>query len=123
MAEITFYEETFGGGPANREPTRRLQLDVDSIRVADLIRLRVEAIYDQPSDVAPGSAEWLRRRHAEGEPAPTLEIAIDDARRGLMSNAYFLLVNGRQRRDLEEMVPLDDVNQAVFLQLIPLKGG
>ena len=52
-----------------------------------------------------------------------METAIEEARRGLLSNAYFLLVNGRQRRDLEEKVALDDVNQAVFLQLVPLKGG
>jgi hypothetical protein len=122
MAEITFYQETFGAGDSSRRPIRSLDLDVDTISVADLIRLRVEALYEGAPGLVPGSAEWLRR-HAEQEPLPTLEAAIEEARRGLLSNAYFLLVNGRQRRDLDEKVALDDVNQAVFLQLVPLKGG
>jgi hypothetical protein len=123
MAEITFYDEAFGAGEAGRRSIRSLELEVDTISVADLIRLRVEAAYEHPADVPRGSAEWLRRRHAEREPVPTLEAAIDEARRGLLNNAYFLVVNGRQRRDLEEKVALDDVNQAIFLQLVPLKGG
>jgi hypothetical protein len=122
MAEIAFYQQTFGAGDASRRPIRSFDLDVDTISVADIIRLRVEAQYEGAPGVVPGSAEWLRR-HAQQATLPTLEAAIEEARRGLLSNAYFLVVNGRQRRDLEERIGLDHVNQAVFLQLVPLKGG
>jgi hypothetical protein len=56
-------------------------------------------------------------------PPTSLEKVVAEARRGLETNAYFLIVNGRQIRDLEETIALDDANSATFLKLVPLKGG
>jgi hypothetical protein len=126
MAAITFYHEVFGSVGDSRQKLQTLDLDVSTISVADVIRLRIEAAYEAegPAQDAPdaGSPQWLRR-HAANEPRPQLEEAIEQARQGLAANAYFLLVNGRQVRDLHEEVALDEGNSAVFLELVPLKGG
>jgi hypothetical protein len=138
MAEIQFFEEAFGGENAGRRPLRTLHLDHDTICVGDLIRFRVETkhaeLEPEAAEPVEGSPEWLKA-HAEREASgrwsnpgkaiagPGLEEAIEDARRGLLANAYFLFVNGAQLRDLDEKVALKDVNEAIFLELIPLRGG
>ncbi|WP_374545251.1 hypothetical protein [Rhodoblastus sp.] len=127
MAEIRFFDESFGGG--RKTPLCRLRLDIEEISVSELIRLRVEAQYDveESRDWRPleGSPEWLRA-YAGADASndrTTLDKAVEAARRGLLANAYFLLINGEQVRDLGRKVRLQDVNEAVFLRLIALKGG
>ena len=124
MAEIQFSEEFFGGAEPRRRALGTLHLDTDVISVGDLIRFRVESkVLDREPGPAVSMPLWLKEDARQAAPPPTLEQAIDDARTGLLTNAYFLIVNGRQVRDVEEKVGLNDVNDATFLRLMPLKGG
>jgi hypothetical protein len=125
MAAITFYHDVFGVSGEGRRQLQTLDLDLKAISVADLIRLRIETAYeaeDAGTEALDAGSKWLRRYIAANS-KPPLQEAIEQARQGLAANAYFLLVNGRQVRELHEEVALDEVNSAVFLELIPLKGG
>jgi hypothetical protein len=53
----------------------------------------------------------------------TLESVTELALDGFVRNAFFLLVDGRQIADLDELIPLRPQSQVTFVRLMPLKGG
>jgi hypothetical protein len=55
--------------------------------------------------------------------APTLESVTDLALNGFRRNAFFLIVDGRQVTDLDEVIPFRTTSQVTFLRLVPLVGG
>lgn len=120
MAQLTICDETFGGAASSRRVAHELEVEFFKISAADLIRLRVEREYEAQGPQPRVSGTNLN--HLGSRPA-SLEIAIAEAFRGLESNAFFLIVNGRQVRTLDEVIPLDAVNAATFLKLVPLRGG
>jgi hypothetical protein len=122
MAQLTICDETFGGTESGRRVAHEFEIAFAEIRAADLIRLRVEREFEArapPAAIMPADL----KAYADRLPPTSLEKAVAEARRGLETNAYFLIVNGRQIRDLEETIALDDANSATFLKLVPLKGG
>ena len=122
MAHLTICAEVFGGADVGRRVAHELEIELAEISAADLIRLRVETEFEARTAPAAISSTELKA-YADRRPRAPLEKAIADARRGLETNAFFLIVNGRQIRGLDEIVALDDVNSATFLKLVPLKGG
>jgi hypothetical protein len=122
MFQLTICDETFGGPESGWRVAHEFEIEFALISAADLIRLRVEREFEARAAPAPFMPADLKA-HADRLPPTPLEKAVVEARRGLETNAFFLIVNGRQIRDLEETIALDDVNSARFLKLIPLKGG
>ena len=120
MAQLTICEETFGGAASSRRVAHELEIEFAKISAADLIRLRVEMQSEAQGPQPRVSGTDLNNF---ASPPASLDIAIAEAFRGLESNAFFLIVNGRQVRTLDEIIPLDAVNAATFLKLVPLKGG
>ena len=119
MATLTINEDVFGAEQPGGKFAGELRLDISQISAADLIRLRVELEYET---IQPGAVNGTNLRGLV-KPPGTLERAVAEAQRGLEKNAFFLIVNGRQVRGLDEIIPLDAVNAATFLRLVPLKGG
>jgi hypothetical protein len=122
MAQLTICDETFGGTESGRRVEHQLEIDLAEISAADLIRLRVEREFEAraaPAAIMPADLKAV----VDHLPRAPLEKALAEARRGLETNAFFLIVNGRQIRELSEIVALDNVNSATFLKLVSLKGG
>ena len=122
MAQLTICDESFGGTQAGRRVAHEFEIAFAEISAADLIRLRVEREFEAlktPSAITAAELGTYTGR----APRISLEAAIAEARRGLETNAFFLIVNGRQIRALDETIALDAVNSATFLKLVPLKGG
>jgi hypothetical protein len=46
-------------------------------------------------------------------------LALD----GFLRNAFFLVVDGRQATDLDEVIPLRPTSEVTFVRLLPLQGG
>lgn len=120
MTQVTICDDAFGAAPSGRKTAGELKLDVSQIRAADLIRLRVEMEYETQEPKALVNGTDLS---GYSRPPASLDAAIAEAQRGLERNAFFLIVNGRQVRTLDEIIPLDAANSATFLKLVPLKGG
>jgi hypothetical protein len=58
------------------------------------------------------------------EAAPvTLEQVTALALDGFLRNAFFLVVDGRQATDLDEVIPLKPTSDVTFVRLLPLQGG
>jgi hypothetical protein len=53
----------------------------------------------------------------------TLKSVTDLAIEGFGRNAFFLIVDGRQIADLDEVIPFKPTSDVTFVRLIPLKGG
>jgi hypothetical protein len=61
-------------------------------------------------------------------PAPTsppisLEAATALALDGFLRNAFFLVIDGRQATDLDEVIPFRPTSNVTFVRLMPLQGG
>jgi hypothetical protein len=63
------------------------------------------------------------RLQQRGAGAVTLESVTELAIEGFSRNAFFLIVDGRQIADLDEVIPLRPTSDVTFVRLIPLKGG
>lgn len=100
MPKIQFYDESFGASTPRTEVGRAFDLDIETLSAAELIRLWVELEFEPPEPGCTFTSEDLRR-YAGGLAAderPSLEQAIAEAQKSLTTNAYFLIVNGRQIR-------------------------
>jgi hypothetical protein len=127
MPQIELVDDAFGAGAKGRRGLGSVTLDVDRIRVKDLIRLRVEAAHaarwgEGVAGSGVGSLAWLRDL-ATKRPAPDVDRQIDIARAAFGRNGFFRIFNGRQLADFDELVPLDAVNEVIFLEVTPLEGG
>jgi hypothetical protein len=65
MAAITFYHEVFGSTGEARHELQTLDLDVSTISVADLIRLRVETAYEAEDAGPEADRYWNAAATAE----------------------------------------------------------
>jgi hypothetical protein len=66
----------------------------------------------------------MRRLNPYRAEAPvTLESVIALALDGFLRNAFFLVVDGRQATDLDEVIPLRPTSDVTFVRLLPLQGG
>lgn len=98
------------------------------LSVRDLIRFRIEreieARHESGGARCPSDPPTLMDRLA-GTPGGGLDAAVvaRRAHEAFEAGLYFVIVNGRQVEALDEIVPLDATNEAVFLRLVPLQGG
>jgi hypothetical protein len=53
----------------------------------------------------------------------TLESVTALALDGFLRNAFFLVVDGRQATDLDEVIPLRPTSEVTFVRLLQLQGG
>jgi hypothetical protein len=62
-------------------------------------------------------------RQTQGTQLITLDAATAVALDGFTRNAFFLVVDGRQATDLDEVIPLRPTSQVTFVRLVSLTGG
>lgn len=129
MAVIECRDEVVGAFDEARRRTVATIRDASRmLSVRDLIRFRVEreieARHERDGGCRPSDPPTLMDRLA-GTPGGRLDAALVAARahEAFEAGRYFLIVNGRQVETLDETVPLDATNEAVFLRLVPLQGG
>jgi hypothetical protein len=60
---------------------------------------------------------------AKAAPPMTLEEVTTVALEGFRRNAFFLIVDGRQVTELDEVIPFSTTSEVRFLRLVPLIGG
>jgi hypothetical protein len=142
-AVLEIYDERRPG--AERELRHRLELPIEKITARDLIRCRIEA------DVAlhnaaerarldgadAASTEWLVTPGAieqalngpRGKYGPGARTLIDSeplvavALKAFARNGFFMIFEGRQVVDLDEVLTVADDSTVTFLRLVPLVGG
>lgn len=104
MTAILFRDEVVGG---QRESATIELLGVPTaLTLRELITLRVR--------------DELARRSSAGR---LWEREAEITCRAFQRNGFFVLVGGRQVRELDELVDLSDDPEVVFLRLVPLAGG
>lgn len=130
MTQVRIVDETFGApDDGGRRAVRgTLSLDLDCTTMRNLIRLRVEDEMASSAD----RITFLRELCGEvpGEQvtgdrgrASLVEAAIRRAWDGFDAGDFLVLVNDLQAASLDDPVPLEDVNEAIFLRILPLQGG
>lgn len=130
MGFVTILDETPSG---EKFATRRLEVSTQTITLRNLIQMRiqeeVEEFNRKQSDVfcgliQPTEAERVlngyrlkapRRLSWENQYAKALE-AFD-------RNGFFVIIDGHQVEDLDEMISLQETSEVHFLKLVPLVGG
>ncbi|MGV7213176.1 hypothetical protein [Bradyrhizobium sp. UFLA05-112] len=150
-AVLDIYDEQRPG--AERQLRHRLELPAERMTARDLIRCRIEAdlaihnaverarldgtIAAQDADrdarnkwlVAPGGVERaLNGPRAYGPGVKRLrpiksETLIAVALKAFASNGFFMIFDGRQIVDLDEVLTVKEDSAVTFLRLVPLVGG
>jgi hypothetical protein len=139
---LDIYDERRPG--AERELRHRLDLPSERITARDLIRCRIEAdvaLHNaaqeaNPSNgwlVTPGAVERAlngpRGVYGPGAEArksmnliksePLIAVALEAFAR----NGFFMIFDGRQIVDLDEVLTVEPDSAVTFLRLVPLVGG
>ena len=141
---LEIYDERRPG--AERELRHRLELPVERMTARDLIRCRIEAdvaihnavertrldakiaAWDQWL-VRPGSVERAlngqrgtygpARGHKTLASEPLVAVALEAFAR----NGFFMIFDGRQITDLDDVLTVEHDSALTFLRLVPLVGG
>jgi hypothetical protein len=129
MATVMLRDETTAG----RDLSSFSLVVPDNITMRDLIRLRVReevarhnAGDDRSGTPLLGGAHSRHHRtvgRTRRRQRLNWEEEADRAVAGFTTNAYFVLIAGRQVTDLDELISCDDSLSVVFVQLVPLAGG
>lgn len=130
QAAIQFIDEVFGAGARQRKTTGpRLRVVSSSIAVRDLIAERVRAERAtrlQQKDVTPATRDELAQllwspveSHRKRTEEQDIQIALD----GFRDRSFLLFWNDIQVEDLDQLVPVLEENEALFLKIMPLQGG
>jgi hypothetical protein len=150
-AVLDIYDEQRPG--AERQLRHRLEMPAERMTARDLIRCRIEAdvalhnateqarLDDINADgdadlaarntwlVAPAAAERALngpRVYGPGVARTYLiksEPLIAVALKAFTSNGFFMIFDGRQIVDLDEVLTVEDDSAVTFLRLVPLVGG
>jgi hypothetical protein len=150
-AVLDIYDEQRPG--AERQLRHRLELPAERMTARDLIRCRIEAdvalnnaverarldgtIADQDAKrdtgnkwlVAPGGVERALnglRAYGPGverQPPVKSEPLIAVALKAFASNGFFMIFDGRQIVDLDEVLTVKEDSTVTFIRLVPLVGG
>jgi hypothetical protein len=104
--------------------------------ISERVRIEWEAREaDHEAKARDTLVEMMRRanpyRRSQAASAPvseattplTLESVTALALDGFVRNAFFLVVDGRQATDLDEVIPLRLTSDVTFVRLLPLRGG
>ncbi len=130
MKKITIQDESMTGKLLNE---LLLQIDAETITVADLIKARVYAEVEQFNKstgpnyfglVQPAAAErvlngYKMKKGAVIDAEKQTYVALD----AFQKNGFFVLVDDYQVGDLTEEILIDDHTKVSFVRLTPLVGG
>ena len=130
MGFVTILDKAASG---EKSGTRRLNVFTDKVSLRELIRQRIREEVEefnrdksdvfcgliQPTDteqVLNGYRLKIRRELSwENQYAKALEA--------FEKNGFFVIVDGQQVEDLDEIIPLRETSEVHFLKLVPLVGG
>lgn len=140
MLTITIKEEVFGTGNINELP---IHFSSERLTLADLIQIKVAAKIKQVNanlklgkietrflskeEKILNSEAYQKRLKVEKnkieEAILDMEKSYYEALAGFQQNAFFVIVDGKQRENLEEELVLTEDSTVRFIQLVPLVGG
>lgn len=140
---VQVFDESFGTVTSNaaRVESSPLEFAASEITATDLIRFRIEREQERAEDATlamvssrAGTVEHALNRAptvARGFAAPAAHLArptdidksVADAVDAFEKGQFLILVNDRQIHTVTEPIQLHEVNEAVFLRLLPLQGG
>lgn len=130
MPSVTILDEAPSG---QKFSSRQISFSSETITVRDLIRQRiqdeVEEFNRKQSDVflgliEPTDAERVLNGYRLKKPRQiSWEYQYEKAVEGFRKNAYFVIINGRQVDELDELIPLAEPCEVHFLKLVALVGG
>lgn len=136
MFQITIKEEVFGTGKINEIP---LHFSSERITLSDLIQQKVttrveEVNHDiKTKNISPFykttqeqvlNQDAVQKRFAKLKDGTIdAEKACYEALSGFQRNVFFVILDGKQREDLEEELILTKDSEVRFIQLMPLVGG
>ena len=142
QTRVRIFDEVFGAAdPAARRVERpTLRLSAQDVTVANLIRFRIETERDRQEDgllalaaprpkaeralnAAPTLARSFANPRTPDLQSVDLDGAVAAATEAFEHGRFLILVNDRQITSLSEPIALSDVNEAVFLRLMPLQAG
>jgi hypothetical protein len=130
MGLVTIFDKAASG---EKSRTLKLEIRADKVSLRELIRQRIrEEVEDfnrEQSDVfcgliQPTDAERVlngyrlktrRQLNWENQYAKALEA--------FEANGFFVIVDGQQVEELDEVIPLRETSEVHFLKLVPLVGG
>lgn len=130
---LDVYDQRLG---AARELSHRLELPSERITARELIRRRVEAELPGPNAAEDKAGQWLVRPGAtertlngeRGAYGPRLHVTdvdacVAEAFRAFERNGFFMIFDGRQVADLDEVLTVEKDSALTFIRLVPLVGG
>ena len=136
MFQLTIKEEVFGTGKINEIP---IQFSSERITLSDLIQQKVTAkikevnqhikeksispFYKTTQEQVLNQDAILKRFAKLKDGTIDAEKACYEALSGFQKNIFFVILDGKQREDLEEELVLTDNSEVRFIQLMPLVGG
>lgn len=150
MQRIDILDEIIGSTEPERRTIRaKLNLDLETITAADLIRFRIEdsveraiddpilatritseteAALNETTTTQRGfsgvpEAELTRIGERTAPPDSHISQATKAALAAFKAGAYLLIVNDEQIETLTQRIPLKAINEASFIRLFPLVGG
>lgn len=130
---LEVYDQRPGAG---KELSHRLELPSERITARELIRRRVEAELSDRNAVDDEAKQWLVRpgateRALNGERgsygphsrAINVDASVEQAFRAFERNGFFMIFDGRQVTDLDEVLTVERESALTFIRLTPLVGG
>ncbi len=130
MSFITILDEAASG---ENFSTRRLEIAGEHVTLRELIRRRiqdeVEEFNRKKSDVffglvQPTETEKVLNGYRLKKPRKlNWESQYERALEAFAGNGFFVIVDGHQVEELDEVIPLQENSSVQFLKLVPLVGG
>ena len=130
MGFVTILDEAASG---ERFGTHKLQISTEKVTLRDLIQQRirqeVEEFNRNQSDVFCGliqptdTERVLNGYRLKTRRQLNWEHQYTKALEAFEKNGFFVIVDGQQVEDLDEIIPLRETSEVHFLKLVPLVGG
>ena len=130
MGFVTILDKAASG---EKSGTRRLNVATDKVSLRELIRQRireeVEEFNRDKSDVFCGliqptdTERVLNGYRLKARRELSWENQYAKALEAFENNGFFVIVDGQQVEDLDEIIPLRETSEVHFLKLVPLVGG
>lgn len=113
--------------------TRQLEVTSERVTLRELIRQRIRKEVDEfnreQSDVFSGliqptdTERVLNGYRLKSRRQLNWEHQYEKALEAFEKNGFFVIVDGRQVEDVDEVIPLRESSEVHFLKLVPLVGG
>lgn len=130
MSFVTILDESASG---EKFGTRKIEVLTEKISLRDLIERRIREEVDEfnreQSDVFSGliqptdTERVLNGYRFKARRALNWQNQYEKALEAFGKNGFFVIVDGHQVEQLDEMIPLRETSEVHFLKLVPLIGG